>query len=173
MVFMKTNKIIIGVGGNIYSENGSHPVEVCKKAINTLIDYSIKVEKQSKWYSSEPIPKSDQPNFFNCVILATTKLNEYEVLRYLHKIENKFGRKRKKINEARTVDLDLIDYSSKVLQNNKITIPHPRAHLRKFVMEPLGEINPNWTHPILKLNVFEILKSLDKQILEQFEIIKK
>ena len=173
MVSMKKNKIIIGVGGNLYTENGIHPVEVCKTAINTLVNYSIKIEKQSKWYSSEPIPKSDQPNFFNCVILATTKLNEYDVLKYLHKIANKFGRKRKQINEPRTIDLDLIDYSSKVLQNSKITIPHPRAHLRKFVMEPLGEINPKWIHPILKLNVFEILKSLDKQKLEQFEIIKK
>ena len=173
MVSMKINKIIIGVGGNIYSKNGTHPVEICKIAINTLIEHSIKVEKQSKWYSSEPIPKSDQPNFFNCVILATTELNEYDVLKRLHKIENKFGRKRKQINEARTIDLDLIDYSSKVIQNNIITIPHPRAHLRKFVMEPLGEINPKWKHPILKLNVFEILKSLNKQKLEQFEIIKK
>ena len=173
MVSMKTNNIIIGVGGNIYSENGCHPIEVCKTAIDSLIQYSIKVEKQSKWYSSEPIPKSDQPNFFNCVISATTKLNEYDVLRYLHKIENKFGRKRNLINEARTIDLDLIDYSSKVLQNNTITIPHPRAHLRKFVMGPLGEINPKWTHPILKLNVFEILKSLNEQKLEEFEIIKK
>ena len=173
MVFMKRNKIIIGVGGNIYSENGSHPIEVCTNAISTLVDYSINVEKQSKWYSSEPIPNSNQPNFFNCVILARSELNEYDVLKSLHEIEKKFGRKRNQINEARTIDLDLIDYSSKVLQNNIITIPHPRAHLRKFVMEPLGEINPNWTHPILKLNVFEILKSLDKQILEQFEIIKK
>ena len=173
MVSMKTNNIIIGVGGNIYSENGCHPIEVCKTAIDTLIQYSIKVEKQSKWYSSEPIPKSDQPNFFNCVILATTKLNEYDVLKSLHQIENKFGRKRNLINEARTIDLDLIDYSSKVLQNNIITIPHPRAHLRKFVMGPLSEIYPNWIHPILKVNVYQILKCLDKQKLEEFENIKK
>ena len=53
MVCMKINKIIIGVGGNIYSENGSHPIEVCKSAINTLIDYSIKVERQSKIYKQQ------------------------------------------------------------------------------------------------------------------------
>ena len=173
MVFMKINNIIIGVGGNIYSENGCHPIEVCKTAIDTLVEYSIKVEKQSKWYSSEPIPKSDQPNFFNCVILASSNLNEYDVLKSLHEIEKKFGRKRNLVNEARTIDLDLIDYSSKVLQNNIITIPHPRAHLRKFVMKPLSETFPKWIHPILKLNVFEILKNLDKQKIEEFEFIKK
>ena len=170
---MKRNKIIIGVGGNIYSEDGSHPIEVCTNAINTLVDYSINVEKQSKWYSSEPIPKSNQPNFFNCVILARSELNEYDVLKSLHEIEKKFGRKRNQINEARTIDLDLIDHSSKVIQNNKITLPHPRAHIRKFVMGPLGEIFPKWIHPILKVNVLQILKTLDKQKVDEFEIKKK
>ena len=168
-----TNKIIIGVGGNINSDDGSHPIETCNKAISLFQNYSIKVQKQSKWYNSEPIPKSDQPIFFNCVVIATTILDEYYVLKFLHKIESKFGRRRNEINEPRSIDLDLIDYSSKVLQNNKTTIPHPRAHLRKFVMAPLGEINPKWTHPILKVNVFQILKGLDKQKLEECEIIKK
>ena len=167
MVF---NKIIIGIGGNISSKDGRHPVEVCNNAIKSFKDYAIQVDKQSKWYITEPIPKSDQPNFFNCVTIASTELNEYDVLKSLHAIEAKFGRKRNKINEPRSVDLDLIDYSSRVLQNKKITIPHPRAHLRRFVIGPLAEINPNWTHPILKVNVFEILKSLDKQKLEEFEI---
>ena len=173
MVSMKVNKIIIGVGGNLYSKDGMHPVELCTKAINTLVNYSINVEKKSKWYSSQPIPKSDQPNFFNCIILASSNLNEYDVLKSLHEIEKKFGRKRNLVNEARTIDLDLIDYSSKVLQNNIITIPHPRAHLRKFVMKPLSETFPKWIHPILKVNVFEILKNLDKQKIEEFEFIKK
>ena len=166
------NKIIIGVGGNINSKDGSHPVEVCNNAIKSLQDFAIQVQKQSKWYITEPIPKSDQPNFFNCVAIASTKQNEYEVLKSLHEIEAKFGRKRNKINEPRSVDLDLIDYSSKVLQNKKITIPHPRAHLRKFVMGPLAEIELNWTHPILKINVLEILKKLDKQKLQEHSIIK-
>ena len=78
-----TNQIIIGIGGNINSEDGTHPIEICNKAICSLQEYSIKVKKQSKWYNSEAIPKSDQPNFFNCVVIASTKLNEYEVLKYL------------------------------------------------------------------------------------------
>ena len=170
MLFMVFNKIIIGIGGNINSVDGSHPVEVCNNAISSLKDYSIQVEKKSKWYCTEPIPISEQPNFFNCVIIASTKLNEYEVLKSLHEIEAKFGRKRNKINEPRSVDLDLIDYSSKVLQNKKIIIPHPRAHLRRFVMGPLAEMKPDWIHPILKLSVLEILKGLDEQKLEEFSI---
>ena len=162
------NKIIIGVGGNINSEDGSHPVIICNKAIGTLMEYSIKVEKQSKWYNSEPIPKSNQPNFFNCIVFAKTELNENAVLKSLHKIEEKFGRKRDKINDPRSIDLDLIDYSGKIRCNKNIIIPHPRAHLRKFVMAPIAEINPEWIHPILKISVLEILKRLKKQKIEEF-----
>ena len=165
-----SNKIIIGVGGNINSDDGSHPIETCNKAINLLQNYSIKVQKQSKWYNSEPIPKSEQPIFFNCVVIATTILNEYYVLKFLHKIESEFGRTRNEINEPRSIDLDLIDYSNKVLNNKNLTLPHPRAHLRKFVMGPLAEIKPDWIHPILKVNVLDILKKLDKQKVEEVSI---
>ena len=161
---MSFQKIIIGIGGNIKSNDGSHPVQVAMNAINCLQNFSIQVTEQSSWYESEPIPKSDQPNFFNCIVFANTFLNELDVLKSLHKIEHKLGRRRKKvINEARVIDLDLIDYSNKILINDHIIIPHPRAHTRRFVMEPLAELDPNWVHPILKTNVSEILKKLNNQ----------
>ena len=166
------NEVIIGIGGNIYSTGGYHPVKICNEAIRSFQDYSIKVKKQSKWYNSKPIPRSDQPDFFNCVVIGSTNLNEHDVLNSLHKIEAKFGRTRTKINESRSIDLDLIDYSNKVHQDNNLIIPHPRAHLRKFVMGPLAEINPNWIHPVLKISVFEILKRLNKQKLVEFSIEK-
>ena len=165
---MNQNKIIIGIGGNLYSSNGLHPIEIGKKAIKAMKLMSINVEKQSNWYRSDPIPKSDQPKFFNSVIIAKTILNELEVLKSLHKIEDNLGRLRKNINEARVIDLDLIDYSSNILQSENIIIPHPRAHLRRFVMEPLFEIEKSWMHPILKLSVTEILNQLDKQEIELF-----
>ena len=160
---MQNQKIIIGVGGNIKSNDGAHPLHVAKKAINHLNTYSIEVTGQSSWYVSEPIPKSDQPNFFNCIVFANTILNELDVLKSLHQIEQEFGRIRKKVNEARVIDLDLIDYSNKILTNDKIIIPHPRAHTRRFVMEPLAELNPNWIHPILKTSVYKILKKMKNQ----------
>ena len=64
-----------------------------------------------------------------------------------------------KVNEPRMIDLDLIDCFGLILNNNNIILPHPRAHLRRFVMEPLLEINPNWYHPIYKIKVSEILKN--------------
>ena len=161
---MNIHNIIISIGGNIKSKDGSHPIHVAKKAINCLEDYSIQVTNQSSWYETEPIPKSDQPNYFNCVVFAKTTLNELNVLNSLHDIENIFGRRRIAVNEDRVIDLDLIDYSNKILENKDIIIPHPRAHKRRFVMEPLAELDKNWVHPILNKNVSEILKKLNNQI---------
>ena len=160
---MQNKKIIIGIGGNIKSEEGVHPIKVAMKAISYFKDFSINVTNQSSWYETEPIPKSDQPNFFNCIVIANTNLNELDVLKSLHEIEYKLGRKRRMINEARIIDLDLIDYSNKILTNKEIVIPHPRAHQRRFVMEPLAEIDNTWVHPILKRNVCSILKKLGNQ----------
>jgi 2-amino-4-hydroxy-6-hydroxymethyldihydropteridine diphosphokinase len=169
---MNQNKIIIGIGGNLYSNNGLHPVEIGQKAIKLMKSMSILMEKQSSWYRTEPIPKSDQPKFYNSVIIATTILNEFDVLSSLHIIENNLGRVRKNTNEARIIDLDLIDYSSKVFKNKNITIPHPRAHLRRFVMEPLFEIEKKWVHPVLKLSIVEILNQLNAQEIEHFSKTK-
>ena len=160
---MKNQKIIIGIGGNIKSEDGTHSINIASKAISYFKNYSINVTDQSSWYETEPIPKSVQPNFFNCIIFANTILSEIDVLRSLHEIEYKLGRRRRVVNEARVIDLDLIDYSNKVLTSKDVIIPHPRAHQRRFVMEPLAELNENWVHPILKMNVLEILKNLNNQ----------
>ena len=165
---MNIHNIIISIGGNIKSKDGSHPIHVAKKAINCLEDYSIQVTNQSSWYETEPIPKSDQPNYFNCVVFAKTTLNELNVLNSLHDIENIFGRRRLTVNEDRVIDLDLIDYSNKILSNKEIVIPHPRAHQRRFVMEPLAELDKNWFHPILKINIKKILNGLNDQNIKIF-----
>lgn len=165
---MQNKKIIIGIGGNLKSEEGAHPIKVAMNAISCFKDYSIKVTNQSSWYETEPIPKSDQPNFFNCIVIANTNLNELDVLKSLHEIEYKLGRKRRMVNEARIIDLDLIDYSNKILINKEIVIPHPRAHKRRFVMEPLAELDKNWIHPILKINIHKILKNLHNQNIKIF-----
>ena len=165
---MQKQKIIISIGGNIKSEDGTHPIKVARKAIDYLKDFSIKVTEQSSWYETEPIPKSNQPNFFNCIVFANTILNELDVLKSLHEIEHKLGRRRRVVNEARIIDLDLIDYSNKILKNKQIVIPHPRAHQRRFVMEPLAELDKNWVHPVLKINSKTILKNLDNQNIKIF-----
>jgi len=80
---------------------------------------------------------------------------------------------RKKKNEARILDLDIIDYKKKILyKKNKLIIPHPRMHQRSFVLQPLQELNPKWIHPIKKKGLKELISNLnDKQKI--FKISKK
>ena len=165
----KLSKLIIGIGGNLNSYDGLHPIQVGKKAILQMQSFSIKVQKVSSWYVSEPIPISDQPNFFNCIVFANTYLNEFDILKNLHQIEANLGRLRVNINEPRSIDLDLIDFCNRISKDNRLIIPHPRAHLRRFVMEPIAEIDPSWVHPIQKLNAKQILSKLKKQKIKIYE----
>ena len=64
------SKLIIGIGGNVHSLDGLHPIEVANKALKKIETSNIYVDKVSSWYVSQPIPKSDQPNFFNCVVIV-------------------------------------------------------------------------------------------------------
>ena len=165
----KLSNLIIGIGGNVNSSDGLHPIEVGKKAIVIMQSFSINVKKMSSWYVSEPIPKSVQPNFFNCVVFANTNLNELDVLEKLQLIEITLGRLRVNINEPRSIDLDLIDFNNQISKYDKLTIPHPRAHLRRFVMDPIAEIDPLWIHPILKLNAQQIISKLKDQKIKFYD----
>ena len=168
---MKNDNLIIAIGGNISNVEGEHPTKICDSAIGLLKDFKIFVNRQSNWYISDPLPISSQPKYFNKVITAKSSLNELEILNILHSIEKKFGRIRKKVNEPRMIDLDLIDCFGLILNKKNIILPHPRAHLRRFVMEPLLEINPNWHHPIYNIKVSEILKNLSSQNIQVFDKI--
>ena len=164
---MDQNNIIIAIGGNIKSTDGLHPIDVGQKAIKLFEDFFIFVEKKSRWYISDPIPISDQPKYFNSVIVAKTSLNEFETLNILHKIENKLGRIRNKVNESRVIDLDLIAYHDDIIESNVLTLPHPRLFQRAFVVKPILEIAPNWRHPVLGVSIGALLPPLANQKIKQ------
>ena len=165
----KSSKLIIGIGGNVHSLDGLHPIKVANIALKKIELFNIHVDKLSSWYVSEPIPKSNQPNYFNCVAFCSSHLNEIEVLKILQTIEDTMGRVRVNINEPRAIDLDLIDLSGKVVNSKNLTLPHPRAHLRRFVMQPIAEIFPMWIHPIIRLSAKTLANGLNDQILSIYE----
>ena len=168
----KTSKLIIGIGGNINSLEGLHPIEVANIAIKKIELCNIHVDKLSSWYVSEPIPRSDQPNYFNCVAFCSSQIDEFEVLNKLQLVEYNLGRIRVNVNEPRSIDLDLIDFSGKVVNTKDLILPHPRAHLRKFVMGPIAEIDPMWKHPINKLSAKFLSNELNNQILTIYDEYK-
>ena len=156
--------IYIGIGSNLNGKNNETPLQNCKKAVVEL-KKEVNICKISSWYKSEPIPVSNQPWFINGIIEISTNKSSLDLLEFILSIEKVFGRVREKKNEARILDLDIIDYKKKILYiKNKLIIPHPRMHERSFVLQPLSELNPKWMHPIKKKGIKELIRNLnDKQ----------
>ena len=164
------NKFVISVGSNINSPKGIKPINNCNKAINELSRYNINVIQKSSWYLSEAIPKSSQPKFYNSVLLCNTNHSANKVLKIIQIIEQKFGRVRVFKNMARCIDLDIISFNGDIKKSLLLTIPHPRMHLRKFVLLPLFEIQHNWSHPLLKKNIKYLLKKVKNQKIKKLNI---
>jgi len=164
------NKFIIAVGSNINSPEGFHPIENCNKAINELSKFNIKIIQKSSWYLSEPIPKSSQPKYYNSVFLCNSNHNVNKVLKIIHIVEQKFGRVRVFKNMPRCIDLDIISFNGNVKNSLLLKIPHPRMHLRKFVLLPLFEIDAHWLHPLLKKNIQFFLEKVKCQKIKKLKI---
>jgi 2-amino-4-hydroxy-6-hydroxymethyldihydropteridine diphosphokinase len=102
------------------------------------------VIKVSSLYETAPFKVSDQqPNYINAVLIGETELQPKELIKELLKIESTLGRQRTIPKAARTIDIDIIDYEGFFLESEELTLPHPRAHERKFVLEPWAEIDPD------------------------------
>jgi len=108
----------------------------------------LKLVKRSSWWRSASWPDPEEPDYLNGLALVETALPPHHVLAALARIEAAFGRRREAPNAPRTLDLDLVAYGRTVLDAPGLTLPHPRAHERLFVMGPLAEIAPEWRHPV-------------------------
>ena len=130
-------KVVIALGANL-----GDPRKQISLAIDEIRD-NVKVKKVSQLYETAPFKVSDdQPNYINAVLIGETELQPKELIKELLKIEAKLGRQRSFPKAARTIDLDIIDYEGFYLESDELTLPHPRAFERKFVLEPWLEIDP-------------------------------
>ena len=129
-------KGIIALGSNI-----GEPRENLDLAI-ALLREATEVIKVSSYYVTKPVGYEDQPNFANAVCIIESELPAIELLNMLHGIEKAMGRERTIKWGPRTIDLDIIQYGSLLSNSPELTLPHPRAHERKFVLEPWLEIEP-------------------------------
>lgn len=140
--------ILIGIGANLVPDGFPTPRDGCEAAITRFPEEGIEIARVSAWYETAPVPLTDQPWFVNAVIAARTSLSMHDTLQGLHRIEAEFGRVRQVRNEARVLDLDLLDFGGIRYEDDRITLPHPRMHQRAFVLLPLQDVAPDYIHPV-------------------------
>ena len=139
--------IVVALGGNLALE-GQAVQAVLELAAGRLAGEGLKPVRRSRWWRSAAWPDPTEPAYLNGVAIVETALEPREVLAALMRIETAFGRRRSAPNAPRTLDLDLIAYGRRRLDDPDLVLPHPRAADRLFVMGPLAEIAPDWRHPV-------------------------
>jgi 2-amino-4-hydroxy-6-hydroxymethyldihydropteridine diphosphokinase len=130
-------KAVIALGSNI-----GDPKENLDLAIG-LMREATEVRAISSYYATKPVGYEDQPDFLNAICIVDSELPAMELLNMLQGIEKAMGRDRTIKWGPRSIDLDLIQYGDLISKAEELTLPHPRAHERRFVLEPWYEIDPD------------------------------
>jgi 2-amino-4-hydroxy-6-hydroxymethyldihydropteridine diphosphokinase len=129
-------------------------------AIAALRKAGVDVTRISSMFETEPVDYLDQPWFLNCAVEAETELPAVALLKALRQIEADMGSKKLVSKGPRLIDLDILLYDDETIDTPELQVPHPRMHLRRFVLEPLAEIAPNVRHPVYGLSAAEMLANL-------------
>ena len=152
--------IYINIGSNLNSLKGDRFYNL-KKTIQLITANKFKILKISNIYETPSYPNKKNPKFLNISLSIDTKEKPESLIKIFQTIEKKLQRNRTLKNQPRTCDIDIIDYYSKIINTNHIVLPHPRAHLRNFVLYPLREISPNWLHPVFNKKIDFLIKKLN------------
>jgi 2-amino-4-hydroxy-6-hydroxymethyldihydropteridine diphosphokinase len=146
------NKAFLLTGGNEGDRNLQ--MQQARTNIELICGQLLQV---SSLYETAPWGKKDQSDFLNQVLLLETKLDPHALLKAILWIEEKGGRIRTVKNAPRTIDIDILFYNHLILEEPGLCIPHPRIAERRFVLEPLNEISPEFLHPVLGKTISRLL----------------
>jgi len=130
-----------------------------RTAINKLAELGT-VNAVSGFYETEPVGLTAQPWFLNCVVELDTEKMPRQLINGILNIEQEMGRQRKQKNGPRIIDIDILLFGTSVIETAGLTVPHPRMHERRFVLEPLTEIAPDVRHPVFKRSVRQLRDAL-------------
>jgi len=164
--------ILIGIGANLPGPDGAAPLATARAAAGWLDALAgLRLLALSRWYLTEAVPRSDQPPYVNAVALLGLRPPAAEpepaaLLAALQALEAAAGRKRGERNAARPLDLDIVamgEGGHTVRDAPDPVLPHPRAHLRAFVLAPLLDVAPEWVHPVLRRSARVLLSDLPSQ----------
>jgi len=147
--------VYLGFGSNIADRES-----FLKQGLNYLISRNhFQVTRISSLYETEPKYLKEQDYFYNFVAEGSTDLDADELLTYCKKIEQDLGRNFRQVRYGpREIDLDILFFADEIVHNERLNIPHPRIAERKFVLQPLTEIAPEYLHPVLKVTISELLQ---------------
>ena len=163
------NIVYLGLGSNLRLSSYRNAMKVIESFKKKIFKSGLRITKSSNYWLTYPIPFSNIPKFINCVvkcIIVSKKANNPAILlEYLKSLEIEMGRKKKNNNISRLIDIDILDFKGKII-NEGLILPHPRMHCRKFVLNPMKKIAPNWKHPVYQKKIdFLITKIKSQQIL--------
>jgi 2-amino-4-hydroxy-6-hydroxymethyldihydropteridine diphosphokinase len=148
------NKVFLGLGTNIGDRQ--HHLQIAREQIAT----SSKMLIASSIIETIPWGVTSQSNYLNQVLLIETNLEALDLLAALQAIEASMGRVRKVKWEARIIDIDILFFNDEMITTAELTVPHPFAHQRKFVLTSMNEIAPDYIHPVLQKSMADLLAAL-------------
>ena len=138
-------------------------------AIAAFASAGVHLMQVSSIYETEPVDYLDQPWFLNCVVEAETDMEPQTLLQALRAIESQMGGKKEFAKGPRKIDLDILLYGAETIDTPELQIPHPRLHLRRFVLTPLAEIAPTLRHPAWNATAAQLLaQSSDQSLVRPF-----
>ena len=162
----KQAKIIyLSVGSNL----GNRKKNIEKTKFE-LYSKGINIIRSSNYYETLSWPNPKNPKFYNIILKVSSDLKILELLKICKQIETSLGRKKAPKNSPRTCDIDIIDYNQKITVNG-INVPHPRMHLRNFVLIPLFEIEKNWRYPNSKRYIKDLIFSLSNSDIRSIKLV--
>jgi 2-amino-4-hydroxy-6-hydroxymethyldihydropteridine diphosphokinase len=154
------HRAFISIGSNLGDK-----IRNCRRGMDALIPGGdIRIRRRSAMYRTEPVDFRDQDWFVNCVIRVETGLSPLELLERLQSVQRQAGRPVERMRFApRVLDLDILLYDDLILDDPRLTLPHPRMHRRRFVLKPLCDIDPDTVHPLLGRTAQELLAELEEE----------
>lgn len=162
---MHMEKVFLGLGSNV-GDRAKALKEACA-ALAVLLDEF----EQASFYETRPRDVVDQPLFLNTVVSGMSSLEPDDLLSHLHSIEHNLGRNREQevAKGPRTLDIDLLLFGERIIESDRLVVPHPRMLERKFVLVPLVEIAPELPHPATGTLFQDYLERLESQGIYYFE----